>query len=87
MASGVNNAVARTGGLLAVATIPPLAGLTGDAFDSPAIFTTGFHTTRLVSASMMGLAALLTFLTIRENVLIRSEPKTGCPVTAPQPGR
>jgi EmrB/QacA subfamily drug resistance transporter len=87
VASGVNNAVARTGGLLAVAAIPPLAGLTGDAFDSPTIFTTGFHTTMLVSASMMGLAALLTFLTIRGNVLIRSEPKTGCPVTAPQPGR
>ncbi|GAA4191962.1 MFS transporter [Streptosporangium oxazolinicum] len=87
VASGVNNAVARTGGLLAVAAIPPLAGLTGDAFDSPEIFTTGFHTTMLVSASMLGVAALLTFLTIRENVLIQAEPKLGCPVTAPQPGK
>lgn len=87
VASGVNNAVARTGGLLAVAAIPPLAGLTGDAYDSPEIFTTGFHTTMLVSASMLGVAALLTFLTIRENVLIQAEPKLGCPVTAPQPGK
>ncbi|MGJ6961960.1 MFS transporter [Streptosporangium sp. G11] len=87
VASGVNNAVARTGGLLAVAAIPPLAGLTGDAFDSPEIFTTGFHTTMLVSAAMLGVAALLTFLTIRENVLIRAEPKLGCPVTVPQPGK
>ncbi|WP_436757529.1 MFS transporter [Streptosporangium sp. V21-05] len=87
VASGVNNAVARTGGLLAVAAIPPLAGLTGDAFDSPEIFTAGFHTTMLVSAAMLGVAALTTFLTIRENVLIPSEPKVGCPVTAPQPGR
>lgn len=87
VASGVNNAVARTGGLLAVAAIPPLAGLTGDAFDSPEIFTAGFHTTMLISAAMLGGAALLTFLTIRENVLIPSEPKLGCPVTAPQPGK
>ncbi|MEV4382769.1 MFS transporter [Streptosporangium sp. NPDC049644] len=87
VASGVNNAVARTGGLLAVAAIPPLTGLTGDAFDSPAIFTAGFHTTMLVSAAMMGIAALITFLTIRENVLVPDEPKLGCPVTTPQPGK
>ncbi|MEU8382642.1 MFS transporter [Streptosporangium sp. NPDC048865] len=87
VASGVNNAVARTGGLLAVAAIPPLAGLTGDAFGSPAIFTAGFHTTMLISAAMLGVAALLTFVTIRENVLISPEPKLGCPVTTPQPGK
>ncbi|MER5643078.1 MFS transporter [Streptosporangium sp. NPDC002524] len=87
VASGVNNAVARTGGLLAVAAIPPLAGLTGDAYDSPVTFTAGFHTTMLISAAMLVVAALITFLTIRENVLIPSEPKLGCPVTAPQPGR
>ncbi|MEU4537916.1 MFS transporter [Streptosporangium sp. NPDC023825] len=87
VASGVNNAVARTGGLLAVAAIPPLAGLTGDAFDSPEIFTAGFHTTMLISAAMLGVAALITFLTIRENVLIQEETKLGCPVTAPQPGK
>lgn len=87
VASGVNNAVARTGGLLAVAAIPPLAGLTGDAFKNPAAFTTGFHTTMLISAAMMAVAALITFLAIRCNVLADAEPPTGCPVEAPQQGR
>ncbi|OUC95036.1 MFS transporter [Streptosporangium minutum] len=87
VASGVNNAVARTGGLLAVAAIPPLAGLTGDAFHDPVAFTAGFHTTMLVSAAMMALAALTAFLTIRENVLADSRPQMSCPVEAPQQGR
>ncbi|MFD8558483.1 MFS transporter [Streptosporangium canum] len=87
VASGVNNAVARTGGLLAVAAIPPLAGLTGDAFHDPVSFTAGFHTTMLVSAAMMALAALVAFLTIRENVLADSRPQMCCPVEAPQQGR
>ncbi|MEV7006943.1 MFS transporter [Streptosporangium sp. NPDC051022] len=87
VASGVNNAVARTGGLLAVAAIPPLAGLTGDAFGSPSVFTAGFHTTMLVAAAMMGVAALISFLTLRENVLADSHPQPSCPVGAPQLGR
>ncbi|GAA3041765.1 MFS transporter [Streptosporangium longisporum] len=87
VASGVNNAVARTGGLLAVAAIPPLTGLTGTAFTSPEIFTAGFRTTMLVSAAMLGLSALITLLTIRENVLVRPEHRMNCPVTAPDPGR
>ncbi|MFE3542002.1 MFS transporter [Nocardia sp. NPDC059177] len=43
IASGVNNAVARTAQLLAVAALPGLAGLTG-AFTDPAAFATGFDT-------------------------------------------
>ena len=42
IASGVNNAVARAGGLLAVAAIPVLVGLTGDAYAEPLVFDAGF---------------------------------------------
>ncbi|MBC7300458.1 MAG: MFS transporter [Nocardia sp.] len=43
IASGVNNAVARTAQLLAVAALPGLAGLSG-AFGDPVAFTAGFDT-------------------------------------------
>ncbi|MFI6707080.1 MFS transporter [Nonomuraea sp. NPDC050478] len=68
-ASGINNAVARTGGLLAVAAVPPLVGLVGDAFRNPAVFDAGFRRAMLVSAVMMGVAALVTAVAVRENVL------------------
>ncbi|MEU4512881.1 MFS transporter [Nonomuraea wenchangensis] len=68
-ASGVNNAVARTGGLLAVAAVPPLVGLVGEAFQNPPVFDAGFRAAMLVSAAMMAVSALVTFVTIRTNVL------------------
>lgn len=73
IASGVNNALARTGGLLAVAAVPPLVGLTGDAYESPAAFTRGYHTSMLVCAVMMAVAAVIAFATIRTNVLAAQE--------------
>ena len=42
-ASGVNNAVARTGGLLAIAALPVLVGLTGDEYADPSHLTPAFR--------------------------------------------
>jgi EmrB/QacA subfamily drug resistance transporter len=41
-ASGINNAVARTGSLLAVAALPALVGLTGVDYEVPEVFTAGY---------------------------------------------
>ncbi|MFG1877825.1 MFS transporter [Sphaerisporangium sp. NPDC049003] len=83
VASGVNNAVARTGSLLAVAAIPPLVGLTGAAYTSPVAFTSGFRAAMLVSAAMMACAAVLTFVTIRTNALREPERRAACELGAP----
>ena len=50
IASGVNNAVARVGTLVAVAVLPLLAGITGESFYDPAEMTDGFDIAMFVSA-------------------------------------
>jgi hypothetical protein len=65
VASGVNNAVARTAGLIAVAGLPVIAGLSGDDYTNAASFQHGFRIALSVCAGLLVLAAVLAAVTIR----------------------
>ena len=74
MASGINNAVARVAGLLAVAVLPLIAGLTGDKFYDPAAMTDGFRMAMFACAGLSILGGILAWLTISSDVL-EAEPE------------
>jgi EmrB/QacA subfamily drug resistance transporter len=69
MASGVNNAVARTAGLVAVALLPALAGLQGRVYEDPPAFDDGFTAVVWMCAGLLVASGVLAWLTIRDDVL------------------
>ncbi|MBB5956603.1 EmrB/QacA subfamily drug resistance transporter [Saccharothrix tamanrassetensis] len=87
VASGVNNAVARTGSLVAVATLPTVAGLSGAQYADPAALTAGWQTALLVCAVAAAVGGLLALGT--DNDVLRPRQPGGechtCGVDAPPP--
>jgi EmrB/QacA subfamily drug resistance transporter len=75
VASAVNNGVARAGGLIAVAVLPVLAGITGEIYLHPAALTHGFHTAVLLAAGACAVGGLLAAATIRNP----ARPRTAHP--------
>ena len=81
VASGVNNAVARAAGLLAVAGLPLAVGLTGNAYTDKALMDSGFRMAMVICAGLLALGAVLSALTI-DNDVLRPEPDH--PVAQPE---
>jgi EmrB/QacA subfamily drug resistance transporter len=65
VASAVNNVVARAAGLLAVAVLPLLAGITGSGALEPLHFAAGFRTAMVIAGLTCTAGGLLAAATIR----------------------
>jgi EmrB/QacA subfamily drug resistance transporter len=93
VASAVNNVVARAAGLLAVAVLPLLAGLTGASALESATLAGGFRTAMLISGIFCAAGGVLAALTIRNPArrtpaLVAAElrePTWHCGVSGPPP--
>jgi EmrB/QacA subfamily drug resistance transporter len=91
VASGVNNAVARAAGLVAVAALPAAVGLTAASYHVPAQFNHGFDIATVACSLILLIAAALAATLVDNNVLRPAgqpvpapEAMTCCPVNAPQ---
>src|SRR5689334_22606290 len=65
IASGVNNAVARAGSLLAVAALPVAVGLSGDEYADPAALDAAYGDAMVICAVLLVLGGLVSWVTIR----------------------
>lgn len=82
VASGVNNAVARTGSLLAVAVLPAAAGITGERYTDPTALTAGWQLALTICAIAAVAGGLIAFWV--DNRVLGDVPATA--EDSPHPG-
>lgn len=88
VASAVNNDVARTAGLIAVAVLPPLAGITNADFGNATTFSDGFHLAMIIAGATLIGGGVLAWATIRRPLHAPAEgeaaiPTSHCALDAP----
>lgn len=68
IASGINNAVARAGSLLAVAALPMAVGLAGDDYRDPGRFDASYSTAMVACSSLLVLGGVVSWFAIPHRV-------------------
>ena len=66
VASGINNAVARSGALLAVAALPALVGLSGAEYRDPVALTEGYQRAMLAASGMLVFGGVISWFGLQE---------------------
>lgn len=69
LASGVNNAVARSASLLTVAVLPPLVGLTGERYRLAQVVTHSYREVVLICCVLLTVGAAVVAFTVRSGTL------------------
>lgn len=64
LASGINNAVARAGSLLAIAALPVAVGLSGDDYANPPVFDTAYSASLVICAVLLVAGGVVSWLMI-----------------------
>jgi EmrB/QacA subfamily drug resistance transporter len=95
VASAINNDIARIAGLLAVAVLPGLAGITPHSYTHPSELSAGFHNAVLIAGGLCAFGGVLSALLIRnrDETAVPTEatpepaPPSRCSISVPSPDR